>query len=64
MVDKGFNIEKEINELGLQINIPPKRSSNKQMEAADTNLTFAKHRVHLEGLIRKLKTFKIVSNSK
>ena len=30
MVDKGFNIDKELNNLGLQINIPPFSSSGKQ----------------------------------
>ena len=64
MVDKGFNIEKELNELGLLLNIPPFAASGAQMSVSDTCTTqkIAKHKVHIERLIRKVKTFKIVSN--
>ena len=64
MVDKGFNIEKEVNDPGLLINIPPFAPSGSQMSVSDTYVTqkIAKHRVHIERLIRKVKTYKIVSN--
>ncbi|XP_078000242.1 uncharacterized protein LOC144452905 [Glandiceps talaboti] len=64
MSDKGFTIQKEISELGLQLNIPPFISSSSQMSVADTQITekIAKHRIHIERLIAKIKTFKIVSD--
>jgi hypothetical protein len=64
MVDKGFNIAKEINELGLKINIPPFASASRQMTASETFLTnkIAKHRVHIERLICKVKTYKLLSH--
>ena len=63
MVDKGFLIEKDVNELGLNLNIPPIAKSNSQMPATDVEMTKkkAKHRVHVERAIAKVKKFKIVS---
>jgi uncharacterized coiled-coil protein SlyX len=64
MVDKGFNIHTELQELGLVINIPPFTASAVQMTAAETALTqkIAKHRVHIERLICKVKTYKLLSH--
>lgn len=64
MADKGFTIEKELKDIGLKLNIPPFSSSGAQMSAADTRQTLkiAKHRVHIERLIAKVKTFQILSN--
>lgn len=63
MVDKGFLIEKDLEEIGLRVNIPPFAQSNKQMSAADVHKTkkIAAHRVHVERAIAKIKKFKIVS---
>lgn len=63
MVDKGFLIEKEVEEIGLQLNIPPFARANRQMPHADVEMTkrIAKHRVHVERAIAKIKKFKIVS---
>ncbi|KAK0138850.1 hypothetical protein N1851_024608 [Merluccius polli] len=63
MVDKGFLIEKEVEEIGLKLNIPPFARANRQMPHADVDMTkkIAKHRVHVERAIAKIKKFKIVS---
>jgi len=64
MVDKGFNIQAEVEELGLKLNIPPKAPSKGQMSAADVAITkvIAKHRVHVERSISRIKKFKILSD--
>lgn len=64
MADKGFTIEKELKNIGLKLNIPPFGASGAQMSAADTRQTLkiAKHRVHIERLIAKIKIFQILSN--
>jgi len=63
MADKGFTIEKDLNAIGLQFNIPPFTSSMFQMSATDVELTqkIAKHRVHIERLIGKIEKISIVS---
>lgn len=63
MVDEGFLIKKEVEEIGLQLNIPPFVRANGQMPHADVKMTkrIAKHRVHVERAIAKIKEFKIVS---
>ena len=62
MADKGFLIEKEIKATGLELNLPPFARSKWQMPAGDVLATkrIAKHRVHVERAIAKIKTFKIV----
>ena len=64
MVDKGFRIENEIDSLGLKLLIPPNASSTSQMSPGDVALTckIAKHRVHVERAISRVKKFKIVDN--
>jgi len=64
MVDKGFLIEQEVEEIGLQLNIPPFARANRQMPHVDVEMTkrIAKHRVHVERAIAKIKKFKIVSS--
>ena len=56
MVDKGFLIEKEVEGIGLKLNIPPFARANRQMPHADVDLTkkIAKHRVHVERAIAKI----------
>ena len=63
MTDKGFLIEKEVEDIGLKLNIPPFSRSNRQMPHADVHLTkkIAQHRVHVERAIGKIKLFKIIS---
>ena len=47
------------------MNIPPFSASGSQMSAGDSYKTqkIAKHRVHIERLIAKVKTFQILSNT-
>jgi hypothetical protein len=47
------------------LNIPPFSASGSQMSAGDSYNTqkIAKHRVHIERLIAKIKTFQILSNT-
>ncbi|XP_035253283.1 uncharacterized protein LOC118216299 isoform X2 [Anguilla anguilla] len=63
MADKGLLIGKDIEKIGLHLNIPPFAKANAQMPASDVERTktFAKHRVHVERCIAKIKKFKIVS---
>ena len=64
MGDKGFTINKELEDLGLGLNIPPFASSAAQMSASDvayTNL-IAAHRIHVERRIGRLKHFKLVGH--
>jgi len=62
MVDKGFLIRDEIENLGLKLLIPPFASIACQMSAADVAFTrkIARHRVHVERAISRVKKFKIV----
>lgn len=64
MADKGFTIQTEIENLGLSLNLPPFASAGEQMSVADSKMTskIAKHRVHIERLIKKVKTYCIVSD--
>ena len=39
MTDKGFLIEKEVEEIGLKLNLPPFSRSNRQMPHADVKMT-------------------------
>lgn len=61
MADKGFLIKEEMQKLGMKLNLPPFSRSRRQMPAGDVLLTkhLAKHRVHEERAIAKIK--KIVS---
>ena len=64
MADKGFTIQTEIENLGVSLNLPPFASAGKQMSLAASNMTskIAKHRVHIERLIKKVDTYCIVSD--
>ena len=64
MADNGFTFQTEIENLGLSLNLPPFASAGKQMSVADSKMTskIAKHRVHIERLIKKVKTYCIVSD--
>ena len=64
MADKGFRIEKDIEKLGLRLNIPPFAPASGQMKSADVSMTekVAIHRVHVERAIARVKKFKILDN--
>ncbi|XP_077989941.1 uncharacterized protein LOC144444401 [Glandiceps talaboti] len=63
MLDKGVLIEDEMRSIGLQVNIPPFAQSNMQMSESDEQMTrkIAKHRVHVERAISRIKNFRILS---
>jgi hypothetical protein len=63
MADKGFRIEKDLQELKLKLNIPPFASSASQMCVGDVALTrkIAAHRIHIERAINQIKNFKLVN---
>ncbi|KAK3104859.1 hypothetical protein FSP39_011847 [Pinctada imbricata] len=63
MADKGFNIEEEVRKCGLVLNIPPFSRQGKQMSSSDALLTkkIAKHCVHVERAIERIKRFKILA---
>ena len=56
MADKGFTISKELEEIGLPLNIPPFLGKRKQMGASDVKETqlIAHHRIHVERAIGKV----------
>lgn len=59
MADKGFTIEKDLEKIGLQLNIPPFAPSQGQMSQGDVQKTkvIAAHRVHVERAISRIKKF-------
>ncbi|WAR15683.1 hypothetical protein MAR_005788, partial [Mya arenaria] len=64
MVDKRFKINKELEELGLKLNIPLLPTVDSQMSASVINMTetIARHRDHVERAIAGVKNFKILTN--
>ena len=65
MVNKGFHIAKEIEELALKLWIPPYTSSKTQMSAADVAQTrkISRHRIVVENAIERAKKFKIIAHT-
>lgn len=65
MADKGFLIKNEVEELGLVLNIPPFASSTTQMTPEDiaTTQRIARHRVHVERMICRIKKFRLVAGT-
>ena len=61
MADKGFNIGKELEEIGLKLNIPPFLGKRKRLSAEDVKETrlIAHHRIQVERAIGKVKNFHI-----
>lgn len=61
MADKGFTITKELEEIGLRLNIPPFLGKRKQLASSDVKDTqlIAHHRIHVERAIGKVKGFHI-----
>ncbi len=64
MADKGFTIGKEISKYKLDLVIPPFATTGCQLSVSETTRcqNVAKHRVHIERLIAKIKRFQILSN--
>ena len=62
MADKGFDIEKDLRQIGLGLNIPPFLGKRGQLSAQDVKETqkIAHHRIHVERAIGKVKCFKIL----
>ena len=65
MVDKGFRIENEVENIGLKLNIPPFARSGAQFSTAEIKQTekIARHRVHVERAIARIKAYKILSHT-
>ena len=61
MADKGFNIGKELEAIGLKLNIPPFLGKRKRLSAEDVKETrlIAHHRIQVERAIGKVKNFHI-----
>ena len=64
MADKGFDIENELNTIGLQLNIPPFLKNKVGFEEDDVirTQTIASHRIHVERAICKIRRFRIFSS--
>ena len=64
MADKGFNIKEECASRNLSLYVPPGRRGTSQMPSDSVRKTkkIANHRILIEQVIRRLKTFKILSN--
>ncbi|XP_069141864.1 uncharacterized protein [Argopecten irradians] len=64
MADKGFTIGDELAKLNLKLNIPPFVRGGKQLTSGERKETqkIAKHRIHIERLIAKVKKNKILKN--
>ena len=61
MADKGFDIEEDLKNIGLQLNIPPFLKDKPQFNENEVirTQTIAKHRIHVERAIGKVRNFLI-----
>jgi len=64
MADKGFVIHPELQKLGLKLNIPPFLREKSQFEESEViqTQTVARHRIHVERAIGKVRRFLIFNN--
>lgn len=64
LADKGFEIQNILENVGINLNIPTFRISGLQFSPNDVEYIrkIAHERVHVERAIRRIKTFKILSN--
>ncbi|XP_049268972.1 uncharacterized protein LOC125757424 [Rhipicephalus sanguineus] len=64
MADRGFTIEEECKQHSLRLKIPPFLGGRPQLPEADETDTrlIASVRIHVERVIRKIKTYKILSH--
>lgn len=64
MADKGFNIGGDLEKIGLKLNIPPflrERGNFNESDVIETQ-TIARHRIHVERAIGKVRRFKIFNS--
>lgn len=61
MADKGFDIEEDLRKIGLQLNSPPFLKEKPQFNENEVirTQTIAKHRIHVERAIGKVRNFLI-----
>ena len=61
MADKGFDIEEDLQKLGLKLNIPPFLKGKDQFDESEVikTQTIAKHRIHVKRAIGKVRNFPI-----
>ena len=59
MAEKGFDIEEDLKNIGLQLNIPPFLKDKPQFNENEVirTQTIAKHRIHVERAIGKVRNF-------
>ena len=64
MADKGFNIGNECASRHLSLHVPPGKRGQSQMTADAVRKTkrIANHRILIEQIIRRIKTFRILAN--
>lgn len=64
MADRGFVIEEECRKRDIELNIPPFMRGKSQLSAKEEQETrqIASVRIHIERVIRQIKTYKIISN--
>lgn len=64
MADRGFVIEEECRKRSIQLNIPPFMRGKTQLSPEEEQETrqIASVRIHIERVIRRIKTFKILSS--
>lgn len=62
MADRGFTIQEELEEIAVQLNIPPFMRGRTQLSTGDELLTrrIAKLRIHVERVIGQVKNFRIL----
>ena len=62
MADKGFLIQDLLDPLGVTLNMPPKRDSNRQMSRQEVEQTrrIAAVRIHVERKMEQIKNFRIL----
>ena len=61
MADKGFDIEEDLQKLGVKLNIPPLLKDKDKFDESKVikTQTIAKHRTHVERVIGKVRNFLI-----
>ena len=63
MVDKGFNIQDLVENIGVEVNIPPRKNNDQlsSRELIDTRRV-ASLRIHVERAFKRVKDFEILNN--
>jgi len=64
MADKGFDIHTDLDKIGLRLNIPPFLQDKPQFDESEVirTQTIAKHRIHVERAIGKVRRFLIFNS--